>query len=73
MEQLEARVGYACVGILRSLVRKGYLASVIGKKKVVAYKRGPQWPAPASFFESTYRICLCHSDVVPLLLQESHR
>jgi hypothetical protein len=33
-------------------VRKGYLASVTGKKKVVGYKRGSKWPAPASFFES---------------------
>jgi hypothetical protein len=52
VEQLEARVGFDCTGILRSLVRKGYLASVIGKKKVVGYKFGPKWPAPASFFES---------------------
>jgi hypothetical protein len=52
VQQLEARVGFDCVGILRSLVRKGYLASVIGKKKVVGYKYGPKWPAPVSFFES---------------------
>jgi hypothetical protein len=52
IQQLEARVGFDCVGILRSLVRKGYLASVIGKKKVVGYKYGPKWPAPVSFFES---------------------
>jgi hypothetical protein len=52
IQQLEARVGFDCVGILRSLVRKGYLASVIGKKKVVGYKFGPKWPAPASFSES---------------------
>ncbi len=28
------------------------MASVTGKKKVVGYKYGPKWPAPASFFES---------------------
>jgi len=52
IEQLEARVGFSCTGILRYLVRKGFLASVIGKKKVVGYKCGPKWPAPVSFFES---------------------
>ena len=52
VEQLEARVGFDCTGILRSLVRKSILSSVIGKKKVVGYKRGPKWPAPVSFFES---------------------
>ena len=51
-QQLEARVGFDCTGILRSLVRKSILSSVIGKKKVVGYKCGPQWPAPVSFFES---------------------
>jgi hypothetical protein len=52
VEQLEARVGFDCTGILRYLVRKGYLASVTGKKKVVGYKRGPQWPAPVEYFKS---------------------
>jgi hypothetical protein len=52
VEQLEARVGFDCIGILRYLVRKGLLASVTGKKKVVGYKLGAKWPAPASFFES---------------------
>jgi hypothetical protein len=33
VEQLEARVGFDCVGILRYLVRKGLLASVVGKKE----------------------------------------
>jgi len=33
IEQLEARVGFDCLGILRSLVRKGFLASIIDKKK----------------------------------------
>jgi hypothetical protein len=51
VEQLEARVGFDCVGILRALVRKGFLASVTGKKKVVGYKLGPQWP-PVEFFKS---------------------
>jgi hypothetical protein len=46
VEQLEARVGFDCTGILRSLVRKGYLASVIGKKKVVGYSCDPKWLAP---------------------------
>jgi hypothetical protein len=32
-------------------VRKGLLASVVGKKKVVGYKLGPQWP-PVEFFKS---------------------
>ena len=52
VQQLEARVGFDCVGILRSLVRKGYVASITGKKKVVGYRTGSKWPAPASFFES---------------------
>jgi hypothetical protein len=52
VELLEARVGFDCTRILPYLVRKEYLASVIGKKKVVGYKFGPKWPAPASFFES---------------------
>ncbi len=33
VEQLEARVSFDCIGILRSLVRKGFLSSVTGKKK----------------------------------------
>jgi hypothetical protein len=52
IEQLEARVDFTCTGILSYLVRKEYLASIVGKKKVVGYKFGPKWPAPASFFES---------------------
>jgi hypothetical protein len=52
IEQLEARVGFSCVGILRYLVRKDLLASVTGKKKVVGYKLGPQWLAPVKFFKS---------------------
>ena len=52
IEQLEARVGFDCVGILRSLTRKNFLASVVGKKKVVGYKRGAKWPAPQSYFKS---------------------
>jgi hypothetical protein len=52
IEQLEARVGFDCIGILRSLVRKGFMASITGKKKVVGYKRGPQWPAPVEYFRS---------------------
>jgi hypothetical protein len=52
VQQLEARVDFTCTGILPYLVRKEYLASVIGKKKVVGYKCGPKWPAPVSFFES---------------------
>ena len=35
IQQLEARVGFNCSGILRYLMRKDFLASVIGKKKVV--------------------------------------
>jgi len=42
---------FSCVGILRYLVHKGFVASVTGKKKVVGYKYGANWPAPASFFE----------------------
>jgi hypothetical protein len=52
IQQLEARVGFSCVGILRYLVSKGLLASIVGKKKVVGYKLGPQWPAPVKFFKS---------------------
>jgi hypothetical protein len=51
-EQLEARVGFDGLGICRALVKRGFLASHIAKKKVVGYSRGPNWPAPASFFES---------------------
>lgn len=50
-EQVTARVGFDSSRILRSLVRKEFLSSVTGKKKVVGYKRAA-WPAPASFFES---------------------
>ena len=39
-QHLLDRVGYDCTGILRALVRKGYLASITGKKKVVGYKVG---------------------------------
>jgi hypothetical protein len=52
IEQQEARVGFSCTGILRYLVRKDLLSSVYGKKKVVGYKLGPQWPAPLKFFKS---------------------
>jgi hypothetical protein len=51
-EQLEARVGFDCIGILRSLVSKGFLTSHIVKKKVMGWSRGPHWPAPASYFQS---------------------
>jgi hypothetical protein len=40
VEQLEDRVDFDCIGILRALVRKGFLASITDKKKVVAYKVG---------------------------------
>jgi hypothetical protein len=52
VEQLEARVGFDCIGILRALVRKDFLASITDKKKVVAYKVGPKWPAPPEYFKS---------------------
>jgi len=52
IEQLEARVGFNCTGILRYLVRKDLLASITGKKKVVGYKLGSKWPAPVKFFEN---------------------
>jgi hypothetical protein len=52
IEQIEARVGFDCVGILRALVRKGFLASVTGKKKVVGYRKGHKWPAPPEYFKS---------------------
>ena len=50
--EIELRVGFPCTGILRMLVRKGFLASITGKKKVVGYQLGAAWPAPAAFFES---------------------
>ena len=50
--EIELRVGFSCTGILRMLVRKGFLASITGKKKVVGYQLGAAWPAPAAFFES---------------------
>ena len=46
------RVGYDSTGILRSLVRKHYLRSVTGKKKVVGYTKGEQWPPDQKLFES---------------------
>jgi hypothetical protein len=46
VEQLEARVGFDCSRILPYLVRKEYLASIIGKKKVVGYSCCPKWLAP---------------------------
>jgi hypothetical protein len=52
IQQLEARVGFSCVGILRYLVSKGFLSSIVGKKKVVGYKCDPKWLASVSFFES---------------------
>lgn len=51
-EQLENRVGFDCLGLLRSLVGKGFLASHIVKKKVMGYSRGSKWPAPPSYFQS---------------------
>jgi len=51
-ELVENRVDFDCLGILRSLMRKGFLASHIVKKKVMGYSRGPKWPAPAAYFES---------------------
>ena len=51
-EFLEARVGFDCLGICRSLVSKGFLTSVIVKKKVMGYTLGAHWPAPASYFQS---------------------
>ena len=50
--QLETRLGFDCTGYLRNLVRKGYLTSVTGKKKVMAYRKGASWPPPAKFFQS---------------------
>jgi hypothetical protein len=50
--QLETRVGFDCTGYLRNLVRKGYLTSVTGKKKVMAHRKGANWPPQAKFFQS---------------------
>lgn len=52
VEDLETRVDFPCTHILRSLVRKGFLSSIVGKKKVIGYQTGAKWPAPVSFFES---------------------
>jgi hypothetical protein len=52
VESIEARVDYPCTNILRALVRKDFLSSVVGRKKVIGYELGPKWPAPASFFAS---------------------
>ena len=51
-QHLTDRVGYDCTGILRSLLRKHYLRSVTGKKKVIGYRKGAQWPPEQKFFES---------------------
>ena len=51
LEKLVDRVDFDCTGILRSLVRKGFLSSVTGKKKVVGYKRA-EWPPAPKYFES---------------------
>jgi hypothetical protein len=50
--QLEERVDFNPTGILRALVRKGFLASITDKKKVVGYTTGLNWPPPASYFQS---------------------
>ncbi len=52
VEEVEARVGFACSGILRALARKGFLASIVGKKKLIGYKLGQKWPAPVKYFRS---------------------
>jgi hypothetical protein len=70
---LEARVGFSCVGILRYLVRKGLLASIIGKKKVVGYKLGAQWPAVRVLRVWFGWICVCDSHVVHVLPQRVDR
>ena len=49
---VEDSIPFDSLRILRALVRKGFLASVTGKKKVVGYRRGAAWPPPAEFFES---------------------
>jgi len=41
------------LGICRALVKRGFLASHHRRKRrSLGYSRGPNWPAPASFFES---------------------
>ena len=51
--ELETRVGFDPSGILRALVRKGFLSSVVGKKrKVVGYRTAAAWPPPPSLFEA---------------------
>jgi hypothetical protein len=52
-EQLNARMGFDCSGLLRVLVRKGYVASIEGKRKaIIGYTRAGTWPPPKEFFQS---------------------
>jgi hypothetical protein len=52
VDELVGAVAFDPLGCVRVLVRRGYLQSVSGpRKKVHGYRRGPNWPAPASFFE----------------------
>jgi len=70
VEDVEERVGFPCTGILRALVRKDFLSSLTGKKKVVGYKLGSRWPAPPSFFESgPIGFVYVAPDLVPVLPQ----
>ena len=53
VDEFAAAVDFDPLGCIRVLVRHGYLKSVSSpRKKVQGYKRGPNWPPPASFFES---------------------
>ena len=51
--ELADRVGLDPAGILRALVRKGFLSSVVGKKrKVISYQQA-NWPPPAEYLASS--------------------
>lgn len=53
LDEFAAAVAFDPIGCIRVLVRHDYLKSVSGaRKKVRGYKRGPNWPPAATFFES---------------------
>jgi hypothetical protein len=53
LEEFADALGFDPLRCIRVLVRNGYLESVSStRKKVQGYRRGKNWPAPQTFFES---------------------
>ena len=52
-EVISAELDFDAVRCVRLLVSKGYLVAVYGpRRKVLGYKRGPEWPPKPAFFKS---------------------